>query len=189
MKDLEKIAADYKERLKSFKINPDQAKSILSQVEKMAKNSHNEWMKAKLANGWKLGPDNKENKTNPNLVPYDELDEETKEANRSSARTLLSLMALNECALIKVEDLTHFFAEQIHDAWSKQKISDGWKYGEKTDKEKKIHACLLPFDELSKEDQSYDWTTAKGIIDGIPNNMIFVSFKLAEAIQQVGSEK
>lgn len=117
MKDLEKLAADYKERLKSFKINPDQAKSILSQVEKMAKNSHNEWMKVKLANGWKLGPDNKENKTNPNLVPYDELDEET------------------------------------------------------------------------KEDQSYDWTTAKGIIDGIPNNMIFVSFKLAEAIQQAGSEK
>ena len=40
-------------------------------------------------------------------------------------------------------------AKEEHEIWAKLKINDGWKYGEVTDRENKIHACLVPYDELN----------------------------------------
>jgi hypothetical protein len=35
-----------------------------------------------------------------------------------------------------------------HDAWSADKVADGWVYGVAKDAIKKTHPCLVPFDEL-----------------------------------------
>jgi hypothetical protein len=32
-----------------------------------------------------------------------------------------------------------------HTRWMRQKVKDGWRYGSKTDKENKLHKCLLPW--------------------------------------------
>lgn len=44
-----------------------------------------------------------------------------------------------------------------HDAWSADKVADGWVYGETKDAEKKTHPCLVPFDELPPEQQAKDY--------------------------------
>ncbi len=43
-----------------------------------------------------------------------------------------------------------------HDNWMKEKIEDGWVYGETKDAVKKIHPCLVPFDQLPPAQQAKD---------------------------------
>lgn len=43
-----------------------------------------------------------------------------------------------------------------HNAWSADKIADGWVYGEVKDAEKKTHPCLVPFEELPLFQQKKD---------------------------------
>ena len=43
-----------------------------------------------------------------------------------------------------------------HDAWMADKIADGWRYGEIKDAEAKTHPCLVPFDQLPREQQAKD---------------------------------
>ena len=44
----------------------------------------------------------------------------------------------------------------MHDNWSKEKLADGWVYGEVKDVEKKTHPCLVPFDQLPEFQQKKD---------------------------------
>jgi hypothetical protein len=44
-----------------------------------------------------------------------------------------------------------------HEAWMSQKLADGWKYGEIKDPDKKEHPCMVPFDQLPKEQQAKDY--------------------------------
>ena len=43
-----------------------------------------------------------------------------------------------------------------HDAWSADKIANGWIYGPIKDAEAKTHPCLVPFDQLPPEQQAKD---------------------------------
>lgn len=45
---------------------------------------------------------------------------------------------------------------EMHDNWSKEKIADGWVYGEKKDPEAKTHHCLVPYDELPEAQRIKD---------------------------------
>lgn len=47
-------------------------------------------------------------------------------------------------------------ASAMHDNWSKEKLADGWVYGEVKDAEKKTHPCLVPFDQLPEFQQKKD---------------------------------
>jgi hypothetical protein len=47
-------------------------------------------------------------------------------------------------------------ASGMHDNWSKEKLADGWVYGETKDAEKKTHPCLVPFEELPLFQQKKD---------------------------------
>jgi len=44
-----------------------------------------------------------------------------------------------------------------HNNWMNEKIQNGWKYGEVKDPENKFHPCIVPFEMLSKEQQSKDY--------------------------------
>jgi hypothetical protein len=44
-----------------------------------------------------------------------------------------------------------------HDSWLKQKMEEGWKYGEIKDAEKKEHPCYVPYEELPTEQKSKDY--------------------------------
>ena len=49
--------------------------------------------------------------------------------------------------------------EASHESWMKEKVDDGWVYGEKKDPEAKppTHHCIVPFDQLPKEQQAKDF--------------------------------
>lgn len=40
--------------------------------------------------------------------------------------------------------------EDQHNAWMKDKLENGWTYGEEKNVEKKKHPCLVPYNQLSE---------------------------------------
>jgi len=46
--------------------------------------------------------------------------------------------------------------EMQHESWMKERLSQGWKYGEVLDREKKIHPNLVPYNELPKNQKVKD---------------------------------
>lgn len=56
----------------------------------------------------------------------------------------------------------------LHESWMKDKVDAGWVLGPVKDEEKKTHPCILPYDQLPKEQQLKDvifYTTAKQFFD------------------------
>lgn len=43
-----------------------------------------------------------------------------------------------------------------HESWLKEKLTNGWKYGEVKDPEKKEHPCCVPYEELPPEQKVKD---------------------------------
>lgn len=44
-----------------------------------------------------------------------------------------------------------------HASWMSQKVEEGWVYGEVKDPEAKTHPCIVPFDQLPREQQAKDY--------------------------------
>jgi len=55
--------------------------------------------------------------------------------------------------IIKLQD---FIAEDVHEEWSLRRMEDGWTYGDKSDKDKKINEDLVPYCELMQSEKQYD---------------------------------
>jgi len=58
------------------------------EIEMMAKVEHKRWVEERKRSGWRLGQKNIKRKKTPYLIPWDELDEETKEKDRAPVRNL-----------------------------------------------------------------------------------------------------
>lgn len=54
-------------------------------------------------------------------------------------------------------------SEAAHIVWMEGKIRDGWTYGQETDKNRKIHNCLVPYEQLSEADKESDRDMVRGI--------------------------
>ena len=65
------------------------------EVEKLAQMEHERWCEEKTDRGWtyKAGPKNSKKKTNPALLPWEEIDEETKASNRNTINRLPMILA------------------------------------------------------------------------------------------------
>ena len=57
-------------------------------------------------------------------------------------------------------DLGETLARHVHDAWARQRLAEGWRYGEHRDDEKREHPCLVPYEELPESEKQYDRNTA-----------------------------
>ncbi len=68
-------------------------------------------------------------------------------------------------------------AEAAHKVWMEGKLRDGWKYGHETDKAKKIHSCLVPYDQLSESDKESD----RNMVRGIPEILEAAGYKMVKA--------
>ncbi len=55
-----------------------------------------------------------------------------------------------------VEDI----AKNVHEVWAKNRIKEGWTYGEQRDSIKKTTPCLVPYEELPENEKEYDRQTA-----------------------------
>ena len=76
-------------------------------------------------------------------------------------------------------DTLERLAEAAHVVWMEGKIRDGWKHGPITDKKKKIHSCLVPYDQLSEADKKSD----RDIVGGIHKILASAGFKIVRIDQ------
>jgi hypothetical protein len=60
-------------------------------------------------------------------------------------------------------ELLERLAEAAHDVWMEGKARDGWAFATVTDKAAKLHACLVPYGELSEPDKESDRDLVRGI--------------------------
>lgn len=44
-----------------------------------------------------------------------------------------------------------------HEAWLAEKVADGWVYGSEKNPELKTHPCMVPFEELPREQQAKNY--------------------------------
>lgn len=58
---------------------------------------------------------------------------------------------------VDLHTMGDFGPEASHISWMRQKVEDGWVYGEVKDPEAKTHPCLVPFDQLPREQQAKDF--------------------------------
>ncbi len=61
---------------------------------------------------------------------------------------------------VELLDLTELIAKNVHEIWSSGRLAEGWTYGPVKDGEKKETPLLVPYEELSEEEKSYDRNTA-----------------------------
>lgn len=61
-------------------------------------------------------------------------------------------------------ELTEKIAEQVHELWAQGRVNTGWTYAEHRDDIAKTTPCLVPYDELSEEEKSFDRETAMGTL-------------------------
>lgn len=64
----------------------------------------------------------------------------------------------------ELEILLESLARNVHEVWAQTRIKQGWTYGEQRDDEKKLHPCLVPYEELPEDEKLYDRHTAEETI-------------------------
>lgn len=62
------------------------------------------------------------------------------------------------------EKIREEIAEEIHKKWARERLSQGWTYGETRDERKKQTNCLVPYSLLPEEEKEYDRNTAETAI-------------------------
>ena len=74
-------------------------------VEQMSKNVHDVWAETRISQGWVYGDQrNDELKTNPCIVPYEDLPESEKEYDRAtSMATLKLILKLGICSFFYIQ--------------------------------------------------------------------------------------
>jgi hypothetical protein len=75
-------------------------------LDKMAREEHDRWMQAKLAAGWRFGPRSNEERTNPCLVQWEDLDESEKEKDRELVRQIPRILARVGYAVLPRKPIT-----------------------------------------------------------------------------------
>lgn len=57
--------------------------------------------------------------------------------------------------------LIEAMARNVHEVWAKGRVDEGWSYGPQRDDAKKLHPCLVPYDELPESEKAYDRATSQ----------------------------
>jgi len=60
----------------------------------------------------------------------------------------------------EILELCEQLAKNTHEVWASGRIADGWTYGEVRDDAKKLHPCLVEYEELPESEKEYDRRTA-----------------------------
>jgi hypothetical protein len=114
------------------------------------------------------------NRLPANMQPWENLDETYKKANAGQAKFSVAILraAGFEVRTKKEPVLITFSDDEIecmaaleHGRWNIERLQDGWLPGKKRDNSKKMHNCLVPWNELSEEIKEYDRSAVKKFPD------------------------
>lgn len=128
-------------------------------TEQLARSIHSAYVAMEAAHG-------KTPATNPSMVPWESLPEGLRQANIDQAAGIGDKMeAIGAIIVPESAGAPEFqftgeeverLAEQEHERWMRDKLSQGWRYGQPRDDERKIHPDLLPWAALSEADKDKD---------------------------------
>ena len=64
------------------------------------------------------------------------------------------------CLPDELNVLVEQIAKNVHEVWAKNRIDQGWNYGEVRSDIFKLHPCLISYEELPEIEKEYDRNTA-----------------------------
>lgn len=57
-------------------------------------------------------------------------------------------------------ELREIVARNVHEVWAAGRIAEGWQWGQVRDDARKLHPCLVPYENLPESERNYDRHTA-----------------------------
>jgi len=143
-------------------------------LEKLAEATHDVFCEDLRAKGYKWGPKTDDaKKVHSSLKPFSELPEDEHEQNRNFVRDIPNKLNHTGFTMLPVssgktsdqmcDEQIETMAKMEHERWVKQKLDAGWKYAPETDKARKLHKDLVPWEDLSEEDKEKDRVLVRNI--------------------------
>ena len=110
----------------------------------------------------------------PALRPWDELDEDLRDANRAQVTDITRKLALLGYELAATHGLSpssiHITDEQCdqlsqkeHERWMEERKRQGWTYAPVRDNAKKLHPSLIPYQQLAETEKKKDRDVVRSI--------------------------
>ena len=56
--------------------------------------------------------------------------------------------------------LLEAMAKNVHETWAQERIRQGWSYGKQRDDVRKLHPCLVAYEELPEAEKDFDRNTS-----------------------------
>lgn len=125
-------------------------------LEKLAEANHEIYCDELRKEGYQLGErDNDDLKTSSRLIPYAQLSDDLKRANRQFVRDIPDKLAAIKYMMRQSRsdqlpegfpgDDLEWMAEAEHNRWMLERLSAGWSYAPKRDNQARLHPSLLPW--------------------------------------------
>lgn len=128
-------------------------------LDRVAKRIHESYFEGQLKAGRPEG-------SAPALVPWTQLPESLRQANRSQADHLP--IKRQTLAISHSAEMIEALAVAEHRRWMADRIVSGWRYGPDRDDARRIHPHIRPYDELSETEKRKDRDTVLTAMD--PSN-------------------
>lgn len=64
----------------------------------------------------------------------------------------------------EILELAELLARNTHEIWARNRIGEGWTYGDTRNDEKLQSPCLIPYEELPESEKDYDRNTSKEVL-------------------------
>jgi hypothetical protein len=154
--------------------NSERVENNTELTEKLAEAIHAVFCDQMKAQGYTYGPVTDERKKqHSSLRPYVELPEDEKEQNRGNARDIRNKLASTGYEIVPINQKSipaEFTAGELetlskkeHERWMQQKIDSGWQYAAATDKARKRHKWMVPWESLPEAEKNKDRVLVKAI--------------------------
>lgn len=143
-------------------------------LERLAEAAHEVFCDHLRAEGYRYGPETREDeKLHSSLKSYHKLPDDEKEQNRNNARGIANKLATIGYTMIPArgsvtpsklkQDEVKLLAKMERERWMREKLDTGWEYAKVTNKTKKQHKLLVPWEDLPPEEQEKDCILVRGI--------------------------
>jgi hypothetical protein len=123
---------------------------LRARLDEVARSIHESYYRGQLAAGKRYGE-------TPALVPWEELSEGLRQANRSQADHISIKRRTLEIS--RSRETIEALAEAEHRRWVAEKIVAGWRYAATRDDARRLHPSIRPYAELGPDERQKDRDT------------------------------